>query len=394
MFERIAIHRQKLFGSLIDLGLLAECLLFYEKVHVIADGDSFKYLVRCCGPEELLELISMGVLEIEFFENLTLVEQREMNIGPVYRLVTAHTDPLLFPQWSRKLVDELAGPSGKGAAKLYQRFQSSVQRARYTPEMLKESHFDLIDAPYLVSAVKSVLCLLAPEYRLPDPFTFRLEPILGGDRYRVTTNLDFEAANASFNRRAPPDYQSALTVAYVLSFVADTRRDLIVGSRDQSEFAMAPERAIVASCKFAEILTKARHGIVLADAFQEAIIDGLPSVRDAINSGRKTFRDLIKLLGEAKKFKDWLKKQGATEDLREPYLREVSHIDWADKLPPKSLRWLLVTGAGLLLGGTGVGLAVGVGLSAADALLLDKLLKGWKPNQFTQGPLKEFLRFD
>jgi hypothetical protein len=38
------------------------------------------------------------------------------------------------------------------------------------------------------------------------------------------------------------------------------------------------------------------------------------------------------------------------------------------------------------------GAAVGVGLSAADTFLLDKLLKGWKPNQFVEGPLKEFIR--
>jgi hypothetical protein len=30
-------------------------------------------------------------------------------------------------------------------------------------------------------------------------------------------------------------------------------------------------------------------------------------------------------------------------------------------------------------------------LSAGDAFLLDKILKGWKPNQFIEGPLKQFL---
>jgi hypothetical protein len=31
-------------------------------------------------------------------------------------------------------------------------------------------------------------------------------------------------------------------------------------------------------------------------------------------------------------------------------------------------------------------------LSAADFFLVDKLLKGWKPNQFIEGSLKQFLR--
>ena len=63
------------------------------------------------------------------------------------------------------------------------------------------------------------------------------------------------------------------------------------------------------------------------------------------------------------------------------------HVDWADNLPPKTLRWLIFTAAGIPLS-----LAAAVGLGAADTFLLDKLIKGWKPNQFIEGPLKDFLR--
>jgi hypothetical protein len=31
-------------------------------------------------------------------------------------------------------------------------------------------------------------------------------------------------------------------------------------------------------------------------------------------------------------------------------------------------------------------------LSAGDTFLLDKLLKGWKPNHFIEGPLRQFLK--
>jgi len=37
------------------------------------------------------------------------------------------------------------------------------------------------------------------------------------------------------------------------------------------------------------------------------------------------------------------------------------------------------------------GLAVGAASSAADTFLLDKLLKGWRPNHFVDGKLKPFL---
>ena len=42
------------------------------------------------------------------------------------------------------------------------------------------------------------------------------------------------------------------------------------------------------------------------------------------------------------------------------------------------------------LGAHGIGTATGVAISAADAFLLDRLLKGWKPNQFIDDSLKKF----
>lgn len=58
------------------------------------------------------------------------------------------------------------------------------------------------------------------------------------------------------------------------------------------------------------------------------------------------------------------------------------------------MRWSLFTGAGLLLDalyGGGLGTASGLALSAGDAFLLDKLVKGWKPNQFIDNTLQEFV---
>jgi hypothetical protein len=101
------------------------------------------------------------------------------------------------------------------------------------------------------------------------------------------------------------------------------------------------------------------------------------------------------LVRQAEQFREWLKKQGNAEDLRKAYCQDVAHLDWADKLPPKSLRWLMITAAGFGLSavaGPIAGTIAATALSAGDAFLLDKLLKGWKPNHFIEGPLKQFLK--
>lgn len=300
-----------------------------------------------------------------------------------------------FPQVSRKLFDELAGASGKGANRMFSHFSRFVQRSVYTPEMLEQAREDWLDSSYVIPAVKSLLSRAAPEYKLPDPLIFQLQrvPSIG---FRVATNIDFEAANASYHQHVSKDL-STLSEAYILITLADTRRDLLVGSRLNSEFALAPDRALIATCKFAEILSAASSGTRVADLFQEEVVEDLPSIREAVNSGGRTFRDVIQLVEKGEKFKEWLRKHETEQDLRGAYCREIARVDWADRLPPKSARWLLIntlsTGIGLAAAAHPIGgAAVGLALSAADSFLLERLLKGWKPNQFIEGPLKKFLQ--
>jgi hypothetical protein len=103
---------------------------------------------------------------------------------------------------------------------------------------------------------------------------------------------------------------------------------------------------------------------------------------------------LLPILDKAERFKEWLKSSPADIDLVKEYFRAVTAESWIDKLPSKGLRWAIFTGSGIaldLLGTGGIGLGVGIALSAIDSFILDKILKGWKPNQFVDGPLQRFV---
>jgi hypothetical protein len=399
VFDRITINRQGLDGDPIDLGFLAECLVFYRKVRVVADPEIFRFLVQRCGAEELLEALTMGDLEIEFFENTTGVRTVDTNIGQLHELVMFTAEPMHYLQVSRKLIDEICGPSGKGTARLFNRFQKLVVRTNYEKEDSAAAREDWIHRPYVSSAVRSLLSLLAPDYKVPDPLVFEVEPVPAaahtGGAFKVVTNIDFEAANLSYHSRIPKEH-SSLSPAYLLILIANARRDITVGSRHESEFAVAPMIGVIAACKFSEIISTAHPGIQAADIFQEAVVQGMPKIREAVNAGEKTFGDVIRLVERAQRFKDWLRNHQAGEELRAEYCRDVARAEWTDKLPSKSLRWLLVNMAGTALGAIPghpiAGAVVANALSAADCFLLDKILKGWRPNQFVDGPLREFLR--
>jgi len=114
---------------------------------------------------------------------------------------------------------------------------------------------------------------------------FRVEPVLKGGTYKVTTNVDFDAANSSYNQYVSKGH-STLSAAFLLGHIADTRRDLIVGSRLDSEFAVAAPRALIASCKFAELMSAANRAVKVADVFQEAVVGDVPSIKETVNLAR------------------------------------------------------------------------------------------------------------
>jgi hypothetical protein len=54
----------------IDLGLIAEAMLFYGRVRLIANRDFIISFVRECGPEELMELIEGGFVQITYTDRV------------------------------------------------------------------------------------------------------------------------------------------------------------------------------------------------------------------------------------------------------------------------------------------------------------------------------------
>ena len=142
-----------------------------------------------------------------------------------------------------------------------------------------------------------------------------------------------------------------------------------------------------------DILERRKSSGEQISSFQDFVLNNGFKLREAINSGERSFADLLKLFEKAASFKSWLKNQKPDENLCKNYLREATASTWIEKLPAKKLRWSLFTGAGLAIdsiGAGGLGTAMGVGLSAADAFLVDKIINGWKPNHFINEHLVNF----
>jgi hypothetical protein len=68
MFDAITVNTQT--GSEVpDFGLLAEALIFYDKVNFIAGPVHLVSLLRVCGHEVVKELFDMSALSLTYLEN-------------------------------------------------------------------------------------------------------------------------------------------------------------------------------------------------------------------------------------------------------------------------------------------------------------------------------------
>ena len=389
MFESICIRRQRNVGNPIDLGFLAESLVFCQTVHVVADPGTLQFLFRVCGPDALWELCTNKNLALIYVPNVLGV-RTENQPYERHDLILVEGRKHAPQEFIPKLLQEVTGRSGKGR-RVANKFSRLIRTERFARAVLEGSLTDIADGEYVRAAVSKLLDFFAPEYEQAQPLRFNIHREEG--KLVVETNIDFVKANEVYHKRIPATH-SCLSVASLLGHVLDVRGDLQFSSATSSDIALSDHSSIIARCKFNDLLHDRRETGEKLELFQDFIFEEGRSIREAVNGGNRTFAEVVKLVGSAQEFKEWLKGQPDSSDIRREYCREVSRVSWADKLPTKTARWLLFTGAGLAVGSlTGpIGTILGIATGAVDTFLVDRLMKGWKPNQFVAGPLTEFVR--
>lgn len=390
MFESIVITPRNVADGRnpLDLGFLAEVLLFYQSVRVIADPGMFMQLIRSLGPELLLEFLDQGHLNLTYLEDGLAVQTTNANTrferhdACVYSL-PSNTLQELAPRH----LEETIGRRGR-ARRLASRFLARVQTNSFKTEITQNAREDFGDDAYVQASVATILRSYAPEYRLPDPLRFVVRR--DSNAFVVDTNLDFDAANRIYHQRIPAEH-SSLTPAYLLSFLTNIRGHLFFAAEHSAEIATDPVNSAILGDKVVRLAALRAETDKEVCSFQDFKFDDGRALREAINSGQHNFRELLEHLQSTRKWKKWLRNKPPDLDLVKYYHREVTRSSWVDHLPVKIVRWSLFTGAGLGLSALGFGPLPRIVLSAVDTFLVDKLLRGWRPNTFVEKNLAEFV---
>jgi len=106
----------------------------------------------------------------------------------------------------------------------------------------------------------------------------------------LETNIDFAKANAFFRRRTDV-LDATLTPAYLLSYIAETRKHLTYAGEFSADLAVSAPISIAATCKFKNLIERRGASETQIQAFEDLVFRDSRCIREAVNSGERTFGD-------------------------------------------------------------------------------------------------------
>jgi hypothetical protein len=393
MFERISIQKQRIGDaeSYWNLGFLAEAMLFYGRVNIIANRSNVAQLIRAFGPDVL----------IEFLDRQHLVLYVEPNMPGIVTENTGTRAEWYFPsvikvqrdsiEYVQPTIMDMVGKSGR-ARRLSLRLLKKVDATPVDDGLAERVKADIADPRYLVEGARRIIASYLPDWPGLRDLRFEVVNVHEG-KFHIHTNINFLELNSLYHRVIPPSH-STMSVAYILSHMLSARKFAEDAAATGSEIAVAPVYRDLITLRIERALEFRRHGARQIEIFQDFVFDRAHAVGDAIERGQRTFKDLLPVLERAGKFRKWLHERSADADLLKEYYRATTEQSWIEKEPATIARWVMFTGAGViadLFGAAhGLGAVGGVALSAMNDFLIDKLAKGWRPNQFVEGPMRKF----
>ncbi|MBV1883885.1 MAG: hypothetical protein KUG82_19760 [Pseudomonadales bacterium] len=392
MFERVVLRRS-LDGPAITVGEIAEALLFYQSVHIVLDYSSLVGLIKTIGMSNILKLLSLPEVKATYLEEMTGIHTEQTPTGPEHSLVafmlTGHQgiDQLTSRKKRLEHVLERQGYKKSEARRLVERFRKCVSYKKLGDDyyvkggLIPAARIDLLDNEYVAEASRVIAQRLLESQSLPADFFFRIDS--RGEKFRVSTNINFDLV--SNIQQAKDKNAGQYTSAHVASELLNASIGLIFAGHYGGDFYTSEPESEIIQLRQRFLLHRFQLDRLEISQFREVALKGSPSIAEAINQGHRSFEEFLELLSSARKFKTWLKGKSPDESLVSGYLEDVISASWLSRVPGKVLRYVIGASVGA------VDPTTGLALSAGDSFFLERLVAGWKPNQFITEKVKPFV---
>jgi hypothetical protein len=390
MFKEITLTSKNNIPNI--LGQLAESLLFYEKVNLVCSPYFFKKLIDLKELDSFIELMSSQKINILIEKDLLSLQNSSVKSNNVVIpnltwqrvCLVKSKDKTVYERLERVINNETKNSSY--SRKVVTKIADNSSTFIFDSNLLQFINQDIQDKVYLKRAISQAVNIFNSAIVIP-PETIEVLIHEKNNGFILETNLNLDQINQSKS-------SSKFTVNSMIQYLIHVREDTMLASKFNSDLATNPLTTRLIEEKFNHIIKKTTANTHQINGFSELVFTEGRSISNVINNGEKSLSEFLKILEKADQFKTWLKGVDQDKKLIAEYYKAVSKETWVDKMPAKSFRWVFFTATGLLidiLGAGGIGTLSGLGVSAGDTFLLDKLLKGWTPDTFINEEASKFV---
>lgn len=387
MFNEITIKQSN--NLLFDLGQIAESLLFYKTVNLVCNPSFFKYLIDYDETDSFFELIALGQINVQIEDNIFASMRNVIGEDKIlwYKPVLVQGKNVSLQDRLEKVIYDTTKRSGF-SKRLTKKILNNSNVLLHSDVVLEYVKQDLQDEIYLKRAFSHSLQDFDPKV-IVQPENIEVKINQHDKGILINSNINFSKINELNESGKTINEES------ILLKMMNTRIDSTLASKTNSDLITSPLTTILIKEKVNHIISKTSKNLEQIDNFSNVFLHDGKKIRNVLNSRERSLKEYIKILEKADKFKHWLNNIEDDKNLLSEYNKAVTSETWVDKLPGKSFRWTFFTGVGLtidMLGAGGIGTAIGTAISAGDTFILDKLIKGWKPNTFVNNELDDFIK--
>ena len=228
----------------VDAGLLAETLLFYSNVHIVAHRGVLVDLLKTIGPEALIRLIeekkiSLTFLRTDFGTATNTHNGLKFHAFIAYQLGGSQGKKKASREEDVVSCFEFALGESWQTRRLAKRFlkgiviQQNIDVPGHPKGIPGLALADLDDPQYVQDAIKDFIVSLVPSYQLPMNFHFSIMRGTGDD-FLIDHNIDLGTLNQKF-ARSYPSMNAALTPELLVDQLLEAQAELQLASRYLAE---------------------------------------------------------------------------------------------------------------------------------------------------------------
>ena len=298
-------------GSIIDIGLFAEALIYYDCVIVNATNQPqfanfLQWFINQNRLDDFYALLQEGSLKIYDYAFITTVIEKEGSYSLCNIQDTIQTKESTFEQ--RCLYhQEIRSlfPKARHRSKLYRALCENVieVKSEEFSNALENAREDYKDPRRNAVVVQSFVDELYKYKKLghPPKVDAKVTPSLDGSKHNLTWNVDFNA----LSQLAGTDVNFHMGTPLTAS--AHSNRLIWSASNLKSDLYLpSPMSALVGDKLYESTQRISKSGKIIEDLKVEV---EFPDIRRLVNSGKMDLDNLLKIRKKAKKFRTWLQQE-------------------------------------------------------------------------------------